>query len=185
MQRAGRVLAAIAAVVLLAAATAPAVKREWLPIAKDGIHDPEVPGLRILQEPSEALSALPPDTTGNLVRWVEAIEGGYIDPRSSVNPDTKIETRATQVLLRRTGEMPMVVFPHRQHTAWLDCSNCHDQLFAREAGRTDLNMLMVLQGDKCGQCHGAVAFPLTECNRCHSLPRGSDGERLFRNLVRP
>ena len=81
--------------------------------------------------------------------------------------------------------MPMVRFPHRQHTAWLDCSNCHDQLFGQTAGATTINMMLILQGEKCGLCHGAVAFPLTECLRCHSVVRGSPEHLAFgKALVR-
>jgi c(7)-type cytochrome triheme protein len=64
-----------------------------------------------------------------------------------------------------------VLFPHRPHTEWLDCENCHDKLFKKKAGETPINMFQVLQGEYCGRCHGAVAFPLTECRRCHSVPR--------------
>jgi hypothetical protein len=32
-------------------------------------------------------------------------------------------------------------------------------------------MLAILEGEQCGQCHGAVAFPLTECTRCHAIPQ--------------
>ena len=87
-------------------------------------------------------------------------------------PDTKIRVLNLDVLLPRTGEMPMVLFPHRQHTEWLDCSNCHEDLFKSKAGATKgLNMFQILQGEYCGLCHGAVAFPLTECKRCHSVVR--------------
>jgi hypothetical protein len=42
-----------------------------------------------------------------------------------------------------------------------------------------MNMLQILSGEKCGQCHGAVAFPLTECARCHRVPRGSPEAAAF------
>jgi hypothetical protein len=43
----------------------------------------------------------------------------------------------------------------------------------------------VLSGEKCGLCHGAVAFPLTECNRCHSVQRDSPAHLAFgKSLVR-
>lgn len=156
----------------------------WLPLAKDGIHDPASPAIGVLQEPAEALSTLPPDTAGNQVLWMRALDEGHINPRTSILPETKVNLRTTDVLLKNTAELPMVLFPHRQHTAWLDCSNCHDQLFERVAGATKNNMLMILQGEKCGLCHGAVAFPLTECFRCHSVPRDSDAARAFgRGLV--
>ena len=153
--------------------------QKWLKIGSDGLHDPASPAVGVLQEPGEALAALAPDTAGNQVRWVQALDGGQIQPRTNILPETKVNLRLTEVLLRNTGEMPMVRFPHRQHTAWLDCSNCHDHLFEKEAGRTKLNMFMILAGEKCGLCHGAVAFPLTECLRCHSAPRGGPEALAF------
>jgi c(7)-type cytochrome triheme protein len=152
----------------------------WLPLAKDGIHDPAGPAIGVLQEPREALSVLPPDTVGNQVSWVQALEKGHIKPRAYVRVPVDSPTRDTDVILRNTGEMPMVKFPHRQHTAWLDCGSCHDEIFGREAGKTKINMSMILRGEKCGLCHGAVSFPLTECVRCHSVvreigPRLADG----------
>jgi nitrate/TMAO reductase-like tetraheme cytochrome c subunit len=29
-------------------------------------------------------------------------------------------------------------------------------------------MSAILLGEKCGVCHGKVAFPVSECRRCHS-----------------
>jgi len=157
---------------------------KWAPLALDGVHDPTSPAIGVLQEPAEALSALPPDTAGNQVLWMRALDEGHINPRTNILPETKVNLRLTDVLLKNTGEMPMVRFPHRQHTAWLDCSNCHDQLFERKAGATKINMFLILQGEKCGLCHGAVSFPLTECQRCHSVPRGSPEALAFgRSLV--
>jgi hypothetical protein len=49
-----------------------------------------------------------------------------------------------------------------------------------KAGATKFTgMFPILSGEKCGRCHGAVAFPLTECRRCHVVMRGSDAERAF------
>ena len=143
-----------------------------LPLAKDLLHDPTNPGILLLQEPGEALSKLPPDVVGNLTRWVQALEQGLIEPRASILPGTKVQVLDLDIILPRTGEMPMVKFPHRQHTEWLDCTNCHDHIFKSKTGTTPgLNMFQILQGEFCGRCHGAVAFPLTECRRCHSVVR--------------
>jgi c(7)-type cytochrome triheme protein len=159
--------------------------QRWLKIAGDGVHDPASPAVGILQEPGEALSALPPDTAGNQVRWVQALDGGHIQPRTNILPETKVNLRTTDILLRNTGEMPMVRFPHRQHTAWLDCSNCHApaNLFEQKAGATRINMMLILSGEKCGLCHGAVSFPLTECKRCHSVDRGSPEHQAFGGVL--
>lgn len=143
----------------------------WRPLADDGIHDPTAPGLVLLQEPAEALSGLPPDTTGNRVRWVRALDEGFINPRPTLSGEGELPSRTTDVIMPQTAGLPMVRFPHRVHTAWLHCSNCHDGLFEQVAGATDVTMAMILRGEKCGVCHGAVSFPLTECSRCHSVPR--------------
>ena len=166
----------IGSLLLLVAALAvigPALAREWIPLEKNGVHDPASPGLRLLQQPSEALSRLPPDAVGNQVNWVKALEDGYINPRSNILPQTKIQVLDLDVLMKDTGEMPMVRFPHKQHTEWLACSNCHEELFKSKAGASPVNMFAILQGEYCGRCHGAVSFPLTECNRCHSVPRST------------
>lgn len=158
--------------VLLLSFSSVAWATEWSPVAADGLHDPAEPGVKLLQNPEEALSRLPPDTAGNKVDWIRALEGGYINPRTNVLPETKVRVIDLDVMMKRTGEMPMVRFPHKPHTLWLDCANCHEHLFKSKAGTTpNVNMMQILTGEKCGLCHGAVAFPLTECTRCHSVPR--------------
>ncbi len=174
--RAVRTLLGILALVVLAAAPVTgagqnADPRRWLPLAKDDLHDPRNPALKTLQEPREALSPLAPDTAGNQVRWVEALARGQIDPRSRIQPSAQVRIRETEIYLNLRGGTPIVKFPHRSHTLWLDCSNCHDALFKQEVGATAIDMRRILQGEQCGLCHGAVAFPLTECNRCHNTPR--------------
>ncbi len=146
--------------------------RTWLPLAKDGIHDPKSPAIKLLQEPSEALSKLPGSSAGDKVLWGEAIQKGLIQPRSNIYPETKFKLRDTDILLDLNGSERIVRFPHKDHTLWLDCGNCHDKLFKKEAGANKYSMLAILNGEQCGVCHGAVAFPLTECKRCHNTPRG-------------
>lgn len=157
----------------LLAVLAFAAGSNWLPLAKDGVHDPASPALRVLQEPAEALSQLPPDTAGNMVNWVRAIDSGAINPRTNLLPETAVRLREDEIIIAKYGSMPAVKFPHRQHTLWLDCSNCHDALFKAQLGANRFSMTAILNGEQCGLCHGAVAFPLTECNRCHSVSNAS------------
>lgn len=145
--------------------------RRWQPLVNDGVHDPKSPAIGLLQEPREALSRLAPDTAGNKVRWMESLTRGEISPRSRVEAATNVELRESEIYLNLKGGTPIVKFPHNQHTLWLACSNCHDGLFKREVGATKLDMGKMLMGEQCGLCHGAVAFPLTECDRCHNTPR--------------
>ena len=127
--------------------------------------------MRLLQQPAEALAALPPSTAGDKVAWVEAIQRRLITPRSNVRPETKFNLRDTDIYLDLYGSELPIRFPHLDHTLWLDCSNCHDKLFKKEPGSNRYSMLAILDGEQCGVCHGAVAFPLTECARCHNTPR--------------
>ncbi|MCM2326789.1 MAG: hypothetical protein NDI88_02765 [Lysobacter sp.] len=170
-----RALLAIAITLAAALASAQPDARRWLPLAKDGLHDPRSPATGQLQEPRQALSVLAPDTAGNQVRWVEALERGQIAPRSSINPGTEVRLREDDILLNLNGGTPIVRFPHRAHTLWLDCSNCHEEVFVSKTGANKLDMRKMLLGQQCGLCHGAVAFPLTECGRCHSVPRARTG----------
>ncbi|MFZ5530582.1 MAG: c(7)-type cytochrome triheme domain-containing protein, partial [Pseudomonadota bacterium] len=103
------------------------------------------------------------------------IEDGYINPRTSFteqDPDGML-VMDMDIMRVNTSIMPMVKFPHRAHTIWLDCDNCHRNniIFKPQRYGTKINMFMVLNGEKCGQCHGAVSFPVTECYRCHSVKR--------------
>lgn len=162
-----RTLRGLLLLVTLAASAAPAGR--WRPLHDDDVHDPSSPALAVLQQPAEALSALPPGSGGNGVDWVAAIDRRVIDPRSQLRPGTEVRVRDNALIIARYGSMPAVRFPHRQHTLWLDCSNCHDRLFKAQAGANRFSMMAILNGEQCGLCHGAVAFPLTECNRCHSV----------------
>ena len=139
------------------------------PLAKDGFHDPTLPSIDILQEPGEVLDDLPSSTSGNMVDWNEAVRDGYIQPRATLEKQGEINTLDLDVYFPDTAGADVVRFPHKEHTQWLDCSNCHPAPFAEKAGATSFSMLDILMGEYCGSCHGAVSFPLTECSRCHSV----------------
>ena len=148
-------------------------ERNWKDLAVDGLHDPASLALPSLQNPRAALRPLPADSAGNQVNWVKALRQGHIKPRTNLLETTRVQVLDQDVIMMRTAEMPYVRFPHLAHTEWLDCGNCHEGLFKSRAGATPINMLAILQGEYCGRCHGAVSFPLTECNRCHSVLKGS------------
>ena len=169
-----RALLAFAGGVLLVLAVGAAAQdnRRWQPLAADGVHNPASPAVKQLQAPGEALSKLPAGTSGNLVDWGAALQQGLIAPRAGADP--KSGTTATvfdnDILLNLKGSMPPVRFPHRAHTQWLDCSNCHSELFQMKSGASQISKLRMQDGEQCGVCHGAVAFPLTDCKRCHNQP---------------
>jgi len=149
------------------------VERHWRALANDELHDSENPALQLLHDPAKSLSVLPRGEGGNQVNWTEALEKKEIKPRISLSTDTQTEVLDLNILFTNTGEMDTVNFPHKQHTVWLVCGNCHEEIFKYKSHATKFGMFEILNGQYCGRCHGAVAFPLTDCNRCHSVARAS------------
>lgn len=146
----------------------PANKRN-LPPPEDGIHDPGNDGTHALQPPLAAFGSLPKSNAGNRINWVEALNQKKIAPRYDRN-DPKADPVVMDLNIVREvkGSMPDVVYPHKQHTEWLDCSNCHPAIFIPQKGANSISMAAILMGEKCGVCHGKVAFPVSECRNCHS-----------------
>jgi len=139
------------------------------PPAEDGIHDPQGPAVGALQPPRQSFQSLPKGKSGNYVNWVEALDSAQIAPRYD-RTDPKVEPIIMDLNIVREvkGSMPNVVYPHKQHTEWLDCSNCHPAIFTPQKGANQMSMASILLGRQCGICHGKVAFPVAECRRCHS-----------------
>ena len=149
----------------------PAAERN-APPAEDGIHDADSPGTYVLQTPREAFETLPDSKSGNYVSWNEAVDQGLIEPRNSIGDQSTPPIVLDLNIVREVkGSMPDVVYPHKQHTQWLDCSNCHPAIFIPQKGANQISMASILLGEKCGVCHGKVAFPVSECRRCHSRPK--------------
>ncbi|MBF0340336.1 MAG: cytochrome c, class I [Magnetococcales bacterium] len=139
------------------------------PPMKDGIHDPEGPGTSMLQPPLDAFSVMPKSNAGNNINWVQAIKDKAINPRyDRLNPNEAPMVLDLDIVREVKGFMPDVVYPHDRHTEWLDCSNCHPDIFIPEKGKNVISMAQILMGQKCGVCHGKVAFPVSECRLCHS-----------------
>lgn len=152
-----------------------------LPPSEDGIHDPANDGTQALQAPLAAFGNLAKSNDGNRIDWVKALGSGAITPRFDRN-DPKAQPMVMDMNIVREvkGSMPDVVYPHKQHTEWLDCSNCHPAIFIPQKGANQISMASILLGQKCGVCHGKVAFPVSDCRRCHSkskAPPAASGGR--------
>lgn len=142
------------------------------PPTLDGIHDATNPGTEALQPPREAFDPLPKSNSGNRIDWVKALQGGAIQPRVDVNDPNKTKQVMDLDIIREVkGSMPDVVYPHKQHTEWLDCAQCHPKIFVPKKGANAISMAAILMGQYCGACHGKVAFPVSECTKCHSKPK--------------
>ncbi len=146
----------------------PPSKRNAPPM-RDGIHDPINAGTAQLQPPRQSFDALPKAGAGNGVDWVLSLNDGHIAPRTDKEgTGAEMAVMDMNIIREVKGSMPDVVYPHKQHTEWLDCSNCHPAIFIPRKGANQISMASIMLGEKCGVCHGKVAFPVAECRRCHS-----------------
>lgn len=139
------------------------------PPAEDGIHDAANDGTLTLQPPLTAFNDLVRSNAGNRVDWVKSLRENRITPRADkVDPKVAPMVMDLNIVREVKGSMPDVVYPHKQHTEWLDCSNCHPAIFKPQKGANQISMASILLGQQCGVCHGKVAFPVSECRLCHS-----------------
>jgi len=144
------------------------------PPTSDGIHDPINPGTEALQPPREAFGELPKSNAGNRIDWVKSLQSGAIAPRVDIaDPNKQKQVMDLDIIREVKGSMPDVVYPHKQHTEWLDCAQCHPKIFVPKKGGNAISMAAILMGQYCGACHGKVAFPVSECTKCHSKPKAA------------
>jgi c(7)-type cytochrome triheme protein len=153
-------------------------------LSTDGIHDPEGQEITSLQEPAVAMQNFPVDRRG-MVNWAKAIDDGVIDPRHSRTGEGEMNIMDLDIMLKNTGQMPWVRFPHLAHTRWLDCSNCHPKVFIPQRGANSINMDAIIGGQYCGVCHDKVAFALWTCERCHSVPHEGSPQAWWRDKDKP
>jgi c(7)-type cytochrome triheme protein len=122
------------------------------------------------------LNGMPQAAYGDLVNWSKALSRGLISPKQSLL-DEKFESISFENVLRLEPEWRAIqtraVFPHQKHTAWLDCADCHPDIFnIQKKGTKHFRMNLINSGKFCGVCHLTVAFPVQDCCRCHPDLRG-------------
>ncbi|MBI5182465.1 MAG: hypothetical protein HZA06_06105 [Nitrospirae bacterium] len=121
------------------------------------------------------LANLPKDKYG-LIDWAKIVKEGKIKPWESLEPNAPVAPPFPMdvVITTKSVSMEDVVFPHWIHTYWFNCTNCHPAIFNMKAGgNPDMTMAKIAAGQFCGRCHDRVAFPLTDCQRCHVRPKGA------------
>jgi c(7)-type cytochrome triheme protein len=118
---------------------------------------------------------LPADKFGNNIDWVGAIAKGKITPKYSIfaEDEKPMEFDKRLTLEAEWNYVPPAYFPHAEHVQWLDCSNCHPDIFQIKK-KTTKHFLMeyILERKFCGVCHLNVAFPMNDCTRCHPRIKG-------------
>ncbi len=115
---------------------------------------------------------MPKKALGNGIDWEAAESSGLIKPidfldgiaiqrpRLKAQKDFSIEAKVSWV--------SDVVFSHKKHAVWNGCEVCHPEIFPIKKGSQRYTMMEIDGGGYCGVCHGRVAFPIMDCQRCHT-----------------
>ena len=83
----------------------------------------------------------------------------------------KLKVQQDFAIKSKVEGMPDIIFSHNKHTVWSGCELCHPDIFMGiKKGTTKYSMVDLFEGRYCGVCHDKVAFPQTDCQRCHSTP---------------
>jgi c(7)-type cytochrome triheme protein len=111
---------------------------------------------------------------GNGIDWEEAERKGVIKPLDVVEGVSlrrpKMGVQKDFALAPKLPGMPEIIFSHAKHTVWTGCEGCHPEIFTLRKGGTKITMVEIFEGKYCGACHVSVAFPTTDCQRCHATP---------------
>jgi c(7)-type cytochrome triheme protein len=123
---------------------------------------------------------LPKERFGNGLDWEKAEQMGLINPANFLE-GVSIQRNSLTVqkdfaLNPKVDGMPDIIFSHKKHTVWNGCELCHPEIFMGiKRGTAKYSMVDISEGRSCGVCHTTVAFPLTDCQRCHSKPVAGQG----------
>lgn len=118
---------------------------------------------------------MPKERFGNGINWEKAEEDGLIKPLDFIEGITikkpSLTIQQDFSLGAKVKGMPEIIFSHKKHTVWNGCEVCHPEIFVGvKKGATKYSMVEIFEGKYCGVCHTTVAFPLTDCQRCHTRP---------------
>jgi len=123
---------------------------------------------------SSFTSGLPRERFGNGIDWETAEKEKLIIPIDYIE-GISIKRKALEVrkdfsITPNVKGMPEIVFSHEKHTVWNGCEVCHPEIFMVKKGQVKYTMVEVFEGQYCGVCHGKAAFPMIDCQRCHTQP---------------
>lgn len=116
---------------------------------------------------------LPKERQGNGINWEQAEAKGLISPTDFIEglsvPGPALAEVEDFALESKIEGMPDIIFSHEKHTVWNGCEVCHPEIFLGvRKGATTYSMIDLFEGKYCGVCHDSVAFPQTNCQRCHT-----------------
>jgi c(7)-type cytochrome triheme protein len=118
------------------------------------------------------IEKMPRKSLGNGIDWEAAESSGLIKPIDflegisiqrqplKAQKDFSIEANVSWV--------SDVIFSHKKHAFWNGCEVCHPEIFPIKKVATRYTMFEIDSGEYCGVCHDKVAFPIIDCQRCHT-----------------
>ena len=117
----------------------------------------------------------PKERFGNGIDWEKTEAEGLIKLTDTIEGvSIKRKPMAGQkdfTLSSKVAGMPDIIFSHTKHTVWNGCEVCHPEIFVGvKKGMSKYSMAEIYDGKYCGACHIKVAFPLLDCQRCHTKP---------------
>ncbi len=102
------------------------------------------------------------------IDWMKLKKNNVFTPVTSLDKNTDEGTRDNKILFAsKSGFVSDVVFDHKVHSDWINCSTCHPAIFKDELGGNKMKMTDMSKGLYCGVCHGKVSFTFADCLRCH------------------
>jgi c(7)-type cytochrome triheme protein len=121
----------------------------------------------------ELTKGFPKTGYGSGIDWVKAVRRGFIKPKNHLGIRPPLLPFNRMLWLdAEMHDIPAAVFSHKSHKLWLDCNNCHPDIFnIKKKNTKHFSMSRNLKGEFCGVCHMTVAFPLDDCFKCHPRAR--------------
>lgn len=118
---------------------------------------------------------LPKERFGNGIDWEKAEADGLIKPvdfieRVSIKRPQLIKVQEDLNIEPKNEGIPDIIFSHKKHTVWNGCEVCHPDIFMVKKATTKYSCVKNFEGKYCGACHKTVAFPMLDCQRCHTKP---------------
>ena len=114
----------------------------------------------------------PPERFGNGIDWLKSEDQKLIVLKDHLEGVSikrfKIQEPKEFDLKAEEDNMPDIIFSHKKHTVWNGCELCHPEIFGVKKDSVPYSMQEIFNGQYCGVCHGTVAFPNIDCQRCHT-----------------
>ena len=123
---------------------------------------------------------IPVDRFG-FIDWLELKRAEIFKPIHSLDSNYEHKVRDNQIYFKSKSKVNDVLFDHKVHSSWVECSSCHPEVF-KETLTNNVKMVTMSKGSYCGHCHGKVSFTFADCLRCHSQEKDTRSDGMLLHL---